>query len=355
MKKIIAMILCLSCLLSLCACGNREAQPKPQQQSRSYTDDAGRTVQIPEKIQRIVPSAPLAQIILLTLAPELVVGLADEVEDSARGILPEQVFSQPYLGSLYAGSELNLEALASTAPDLILDMGEVKKSTKEDLDSLQTQTTVPAVFVSLSLEHMGQTYRTLGALLGKEERAELLAKRCEEIYARTLDIMERVGENKVDCLYITGQEGLNVIAAGSYHAELLDLLTNNVAVVDNPLSKGTGNEVTMEQIALWDPEFILFGPYSIYEDVAQRSTWSALQAIAKGNYVEVPQIPYNWMSMPPSVQRYLGLLWLPAVLYPQYCDYDAEREICELLELFYDCKLSHETYEQIMGKAFPVA
>ena len=355
MKKIISMVLCLALLLSLCACGSPESQPKPQELSQSYTDDAGRTLYIPENIQRIVPSAPLAQIILLTLAPEMVVGLADEVEDSARGILPERVFSQPYLGSLYAGSELNLEALASTAPDLIIDMGEVKKSTKEDLDNLQTQTTIPAVFVSLSLENMGQTYRTLGALLGREERAELLARRCEEIYARTMDIMEQVGENKVDCLYITGQEGLNVIAADSYHAELLDLLTDNLAVVDNPLSKGTGNEVTMEQIALWDPEFIIFGPESIYADVAQRSTWTELQAVSAGNYVEVPQIPYNWMSMPPSVQRYLGLLWLPAVLYPEYCDYDVEAEICDLLELFYDCEISPEVYGQIMANAFPVA
>ena len=353
MKKIISMVLCLALLLSLCACGR--GQPMEETQTRTYTDDAGREVQIPEKIQRIVPSAPLAQIILLTLAPEMIVGLADEVEDSAHGILPESVFSQPFLGSLYAGAELNLEALAATSPDLILDMGEVKKSTQEDLDTLQTQTTIPAVFVSLSLETMGQTYRTLGALLGKEERAELLAQRCESIYARTMDIMEQVGENKADCLYILGQEGLNVIAAGSYHAELLDLLTNNLAVVDNPLSKGTGNEVTMEQIALWDPEFIIFGPESIYADVAQRSTWTELQAVSAGNYVEVPQIPYNWMSMPPSVQRYLGLLWLPAVLYPEYCDYDVEAEICDLLELFYDCEISPEVYGQIMANAFPVA
>lgn len=353
MKKIIALFLSLCLLLSLCAC--RSGQPTEEVQARTYTDDAGREVQLPEKIQRIVPSAPLAQIILLTLAPEMVVGLADEIEDDARGLLPDSAFSQPFLGSLYAGSELNLEALAATAPDLIIDMGEVKKSTKEDLDTLQTQTAIPAVFISLSLENMGQTYRTLGALLGKEERAELLAQRCESIYARTLSIMDQVGEDKIDCLYILGQEGLNVIASGSYHAELLDLLTNNLAVVDNPLSKGTGNEVTMEQIALWDPEFIIFGPESIYTDVAQRSTWTELQAISKGNYVEVPQIPYNWMSMPPSVQRYLGLLWLPVVLYPEYCNYDVETEIRDLLELFYNCEVSDETYARIMEKAFPTA
>ncbi len=352
MKKIIAMLLCFALLLSLCACG---APDTPGHNDGSYTDNAGRAVQLPKKIQRVVPSAPLAQIILLTLAPELLVGLADEVEEDARGILPDSAFELPFLGSLYAGGELNLEALAATEPDLIIDMGEVKNSTKEDLDKLQTQTSIPTVFVSLSLESMGQTYRTLGALLGKEERAEILAQRCDRLYSRALYILEQVGENKLDCLYITGQEGLNVIAADSYHAELLDLMTNNLAVVDNPMSKGTGNEVTMEQIALWDPEFIIFGPDSIYDQVAQNSTWAELQAVSSGNYAEVPEIPYNWMSMPPSVQQYLGLIWLPALLYPEYCNYEAETEICDLLELFYDCEISHELYEEIMAKAFPPA
>lgn len=52
--------------------------------------------------------------------------------------------------------------------------------------------------------------------------------------------------DKVNLLYITGDEGLNVIAQGSFHAEVIDLLSNNLAVVDEPSSKGTGNEVDME-------------------------------------------------------------------------------------------------------------
>ncbi len=63
-------------------------------------------------------------------------------------------------------------------------------------------------------------------------------------------------------------------------------------------------------------------PESIYKTVADKATWSELDAISAKNYVEVPAGPHNWMGMPPSVQRYLGMIWLTAVLYPEYCDYD---------------------------------
>jgi iron complex transport system substrate-binding protein len=245
-----------------------------------------------------------------------------------------------------------VEELALAAPQLIIDIGEPKESVVEDMDALQAQTLIPSVYISATLETMPETYRTLGRLLGREGRGEELAQFCERIYTRTRSIMDEVGENKVSCLYVLGEEGLNVIAATSYHAELLDLLTNNLAVVDNPLSTGSGNEVTMEQIALWNPDFVIFGPGSIYGAVENTQTWNQISAIVSRSYVEVPESPYNWMSMPPSVQRYLGLIWLPAVLYPEYCDYDVKADIVEYFQLFYGCTLSDAQYNTLTANAF---
>ena len=47
-----------------------------------------------------------------------------------------------------------------------------------------------------------------------------------------MSILEQVGDHKVTALYIKGEDGLSVLAKGSYHAELLDLMIENVAVVD---------------------------------------------------------------------------------------------------------------------------
>lgn len=368
-KRLLSLALALAMTLSLTACGG-QTQPSTSQNNTSasssegqssqnqaqgsylFTDDAGREVEIPSNVTRIVPSAPLAQIVLMSIAPEMFVGLAAELPDSARGIIPDTLFDLPFFGSLYAGPDLNIEELALTDPQIIIDIGEPKKSTKEDLDALQEQTLIPSIYISATLEDMPETYRKLGKLLGKEEKGEELASFCQRVYDRTLSIMDQVGENKVDCLYVLGEEGLNVIASTSYHAELLDLLTNNLAVVDTPLSKGSGNEVTMEQISIWNPEFVIFAPDSIYSTVKDMDTWKQIDAIQNNRYVEVPDVPHNWMSMPPAVQRYLGLIWLTAELYPDYCDYDVKAEIMEYYKLFYGCTLTDEQYNAITANAF---
>lgn len=351
--KLIALLLALAMVCSLAACGTAGGvEQNDPAETFIFVDDAGREVEIPVDVERIVPSAALSQIILLAAAPDLFVGVASRFPESGRGVISDVLYDLPYLGNLSGGVDVNVEELALLEPQIIIDIGEPKESMKENLDDLQARTLIPSVYLSVTLESMPETYRKLGRLLGREERCEELARFCERVYDRTLSIMEQVGENKVNCLYVLGEEGLNVIAATSYHAELLDLLTNNLAVVDNPLAKGTGNAVTMEQIALWNPDFVIFAPGSIYQTVTELNPWNRITAIVNGDYVEVPEAPHNWLGMPPSVQRYLGLIWLTAVLYPDYCDYDVTAEIMEYYELFYGCTLTGEQYEAMTANAF---
>ncbi len=351
-KRIISLFLAVSMLFIPVGCSNKVSSKETPSNLRTFTDDCGRDVEIPAEISRIVPSGPLAQIILMAIAPDLFVGVASSFRDVDRGIVNEQLFDLPKFGSLYAGADLNVEELALAAPDIIIDIGDSKKTATEDMDKLQAQTQIPSVFLYATMETMPQTYRTLGKLLGREERGEELASFCENVYQRSVAVMEQVGDNKANTLYVLGNEGLNVIAAQSYHAELLDLLTNNLAVVENPVSKGTGNEVTMEQISLWNPDFVIFAPDSIYDTVKEIPAWNQVTAIINDDYVKVPQVPHSWMGMPPSVQRYLGLIWLTAELYPEYCDYDVKADILEYYRLFYGCDLSEEQYNDITAAAF---
>ena len=352
MKKTLAFLLVLSLLVSLTGCSKPAATAESAAPTVVFTDDCGREVAVPEEISRIVATGPLAQIILYTLAPDMLVGLTSKWSASAVGIVPEKYQNLPYFGQLYNTANLNLEELALVDPQVIIDLGRVMPSGTEDMDILQQQTGIPTVFLNASTEALPDTYRKLGQLLGREDTAEQLAAFCERVHSRTLSIMEQVGENKVTALYIKGEQGLNVLALGAAHAETMDLLTKNLAVVSSPSSKGSGNEVTLEQIALWNPELILFDADSIYDTAAERDTWKELTAISTGNYLEVPQSPWNWMGTPPAAQRYLGMIWLTAQLYPEYCDYDAKAEILEFYELFYHCRLTEQQYTEITANAF---
>ncbi|MDR1217684.1 MAG: hypothetical protein LBJ99_03750, partial [Oscillospiraceae bacterium] len=86
---------------------------------------------------------------------------------------------------------------------------------------------------------------------------------------------------------------------------------------------------------------------SVYGDVANDPTWSGLRAIRGGRYYETPASPYNWMGSPPSINRYLGMLWLTSVIYPDYADYDLYEEVREYYSLFYGYDLSRDELEAL--------
>jgi iron complex transport system substrate-binding protein len=126
-------------------------------------------------------------------------------------------------------------------------------------------------------------------------------------------------------------------------------MTDNLAVVDNPSSLGSGNESNMEQMFLWNPEVIFFGPGDAYASAGNDPVWKEFRAIRSSAYYAVPKGPYNWMGAPPSINRYLGILWMGAILYPQYADYDLYAETKEYYRLFYGYDLSRERFNSLIS------
>ena len=366
MKKLIAMLLAFAMVLSLAACGaaadpteapvQTEAPAQPENQetkaaaptTRTFTDSTGREVTVDGEIERIAVSGPLAQQVLFALAPDKMIGIATEWDSSAEQYLATEYYNLPVLGQLYGGKgEMNLEQLLSAAPQIVIDVGESKGSVGEDMDALQEQTGITFVHVSATLSTMGDAYRMLGELLGMEEEAERLASYCESTYSRIMEIADSV--EKANLLYITGEEGLNVIAQGAYHGEVIDLLSNNLAVMADPSSKGSGNEVDMEQILNWNPDVIIFSDESIYDTVGDDPMWQTVNAISSGKYYEVPAGPYHWLGFPPSVQRLLGMMWMTELLYPESTDYDLFEEVRTFYDLFYHCDLTQAQFDALVA------
>ena len=352
-QRLLALLLALVMTLTLAACGAQSAPTEDENtapETRVFTDSVGREVTVPVQIDQVAVSGPMAQIVLFALCPDKLVGISNAWDESAAQYLDTEYYNLPLLGQLYGGKgELNLETLLESGAQVVIDVGEAKGSIVEDLDALQEQTTIPFVHIDAALATMDETYTLLGDLLGMPDEAKALADYCRSTYDRALTIADSV--EKANLLYVTGDAGLNVIAQGAYHAEVIDLLSNNLAVVDDPSSKGTGNEVDMEQILNWNPDVILFAPDSIYDTVAGDAAWQGVTAIQNGAYYEVPMGPYNWMGFPPSVQRLLGMLWMAKVLYPEAADYDLYTEAAEYFKLFYHCDLTREQYDALVANS----
>lgn len=317
-----------------------------------FTDSAGREVEVPKDITRIVPSGSLAQIVLFAIAPEMFVGITNEWSSEAEQYLDTEYYNLPVLGQFYGQDILNLEEIARLDPQVIIDVGESKDTIVEDMEGISDQVGIPTVHIEATTESMGDAYRMLGNLLGKEEEAEVLASYCEDVYSNTQNIMDEVGEEgRANLIYSVGEDGLSVLAKDSFHAEIIDLVSNNVAVVDDISSKGSGNPVDMEQLILWDPDIILFAPRGAYDIVGDDETWQQLTAIQEGNYYEVPSGPYNWMGSPPSVNRYMGMIWSTQLLYPEVAQYDLYEEAVEYYELFYHSELTREQFDALVANA----
>ncbi len=371
MKKSWLALLLMCCLL-LAACGQaaapaQESAPAPAEGpaaaeeptpepagTRAFTDSTGRTVTVPARITRIAVSGPLTQTYILPLGIDLMVGVSNAYASEVKKYLPETLLELPEIGQLYGGKgELDLEALLAAAPEVVIDIGETKSGMKEDLDALTEQTGIPFVHVEATVSTAAAAYRTLGDLLGREEQAEELAAWCEGTLQAIDEMMAKVDADgaRKSLLYCLGDTGTNVMAQGSFHADTINIMSDNLAVIDDVTSSGAGNESDLEQIMVWDPEVIIFDYSSIYDQVPELPQWQAVSAVAQGHYYRTPYGPYGWLSSPPSVQRYLGLLWLGDLLYPEYVPYDLQEEVTEYYRLFYGCELTDEMYAELMQGA----
>ena len=343
--------------LTGCAFGKAQEKKQPlaaeHGEERTWTDSLGRTLKLSAEIKRVAVSGTMSQIFVFALAPDLLVGLADRFGADAGQLLPEKYLKLPVLGQLYGGKgEISREELLTVRPDVVIDIGEDKPSAAQELDDLTKQTGIPFVHISMTTGSAGEVFRTLGELLCMKEEAERYAACCDSAFQTMQSVMEKVGENgKERLLYVTGTEGLNVIAKGSYHAGIIDLIADNVAVVDAPSAKGTGNEVDMEQILLWDPDYIVLAPNSMVTGLSEKKEWENVSAVKKGLVYKTPASPYNWMGFPPSAQTALGMLWLMKLLYPQYADYDMKEKVTEFYKLFFHCDLTDAQYAELMKEA----
>lgn len=354
MKKLTVLLLILSLLL--CGCGATAQAPEADtlETPREFTDSTGRTVSLPAQIKTIAISGPLSQIYILPLAGDMLVGVSNAYTEDAAPYLPSYIWEKTEIGQLYGGKgEMDLEALLAADPDVVIDIGEPKKTTADDLTALTEQTGIPFLHIDATVATAGDTYRTLGKLLNRQETAEELAFWCEKTYAMMTAMMERVDADNArkTLLYCLGDKGVNVIAEGSFHAETINMMGKNLAVLEEVVSSGAGNEVDLEQILVWNPDVILFAPDSCYDSIGAAEQWQSIDAVREGRFYRTPTGPYGWLSSPPAVQRYLGMLWLGKLLYPEYAEYDLQTEVTAYYKLFYGCDLTDAMYWDLMNDA----
>jgi iron complex transport system substrate-binding protein len=115
----------------------------------SITDATGRTVTAPDRLMRIYPAGPPAAVELYTLAPDLLMGWLEPIGQEEREFLLPESAALPKIPRLTGrdSDDINLGALASLKPDLILDVGNVDAAYSSLAERVQQQSGIPYVLL----------------------------------------------------------------------------------------------------------------------------------------------------------------------------------------------------------------
>lgn len=353
-QRILALFLALCLCLPLAACGKKQGyDPLEGVETRVVTDSAGRQVEIPADIQRVAPSGSTAQMILMPIAHDLLAGLASSPSTAQMPYFPEEVRYLPTFGQFYGSkANLNMESLIDARPQIIIDLGDKKDNIADDMDRIQKQTGIPTVFIEADLDNIAAAYRTLGDILNRSDTAEPLARFIEKTVSMARENSAKIPESRrLSVLFGTGSTGLACNAAGSVQADVIDLVGAVNAIIPEEISnRGGGTTVSLEEVYAVEPDVILLstgGPY----DTLTQGEWAGLRAVQSGKYYEIPGLPYDWMSSPPSVNRVLGIWWLGNLLYPELYDYDMVQVAREYYGLFWHYDLTEEEARQMLSRS----
>lgn len=147
------------------------------QESRSYTDDAGRTIDVPVAPTRIVTlhdSSLTVPLVELGIVPVGAFSRKGEAGPFMRGAatLTGVTFENSPMADV-GGSPADLEAIAALEPDLIITSS-FQEATAEQLSVI-----APTVFVEDNVRGELATFEDIAALTGTEDKLAILKSRYE--------------------------------------------------------------------------------------------------------------------------------------------------------------------------------
>jgi iron complex transport system substrate-binding protein len=275
---------------------------------QALTDDAGRTVTLPEAPARIVSLAPSNTEIVCALgACDALVGVTD-FDD-----YPAEVASVP---KVVISTQVDVEKVVEADPQLILAAGNELTPTTV-IDQLARLGYPVLVLYPQSLDALYADIELVGrAIDASGEAAELLS----DMRAREQTVLDLVaGADRPRTFYEVGvfQGTIYTAGADSFLASLI-----SIAGGDPITGDALSTAIQLEELVNADPQLILLGdaPYDesiTPESVAARPGWEAMTAVVDGHVVVMPEDPV--ISRPgPRIMD--GLKALARAIHPELFD-----------------------------------
>jgi iron complex transport system substrate-binding protein len=257
--------------------GSEQGAPRVST-ARTYVDEIGRTVQIPQVVNRIVSLAPNLTEIVFTLGDgNHLAGDTDFCD------YPAEAKQKQHVGGPVNPS---LEQIAALMPDLVLATKSInRRETVNALDHIGLP-----VFVTEdphSVEGMISSVEHIGKALGAENSAAMLAGnlrgRLSELDGRLASATPR------RVLFVVWTNPLTSVGRNTFIADALRL-AGGLSVVE---TKTAWPHISLEEIVRLQPEFLVFASahagdtHRDIDALRARPGWKNLEAMRQGNVVVV--------------------------------------------------------------------
>lgn len=361
----------------LAACGDKDEGAVTEQPSDSsdvqttaeekvVTDQLGREVTIPGKIERVVTGGILPYFstwYVATNSTKEIVGMHPNSYNAAKNSILSKI-SPDVLNaetSYIQNGEVNVEELLKIDPQLYVEI-----STNEDSINKVTEAGIPVVAVKAIDAAAAEPLATFNSWLtltskitGTTDRADRFLQEGKkvqsELDAKLKDIAK---ENKPRALILFMHNDKSITVGGSNFFG--NQWLNATGAIDVAEKDVQGRkEVNMEQIYSWNPDIIYITnftetqPEDLLENKVDGQDWSQVKAVQDGKVYKIPLGIYRWF--PPSGDAPLMLKWMAQKNHPALFTYKIEDEIKTYYKDFYEFDVTDEEIHDILNPSSDAA
>jgi iron complex transport system substrate-binding protein len=323
-------------------------------EAAQFQDATGRTVTVPDRVERVLASGPTAAVVLYVLAPEKMIGWPSAPRPNEREFILPAVRDLPEFGRLTGrGDTANVELVLKARPDVIFDFGSVSPTFTSLAERVREQTGIPYLLYSGRIDHAAASLRTLGKALGVEARADEIARYIEETDRLIDERLKDIAPGARRRVYLARQpNGLETGLTGSINTEIIER-AGGINVAERAAGRGGIANVSIEQVLAWAPDTIITWDANFFARVHDDPVWATNPAVANKRVFQAPRLPFGWIDAPPSINRTIGLRWIAGLLYPERFPEDIRATARDFIKLFYRADVTDAQLDRILAGAQP--
>lgn len=352
-RFILFIVAALSLLLIAGGCANQQTKEKVE--TVKIKDMAGREVEVPNKVEEVVGVGPGALRLIVHLGgAEKVIGVEEgEKRENWGGpynLAHPEFKDLPTIGPNHGG---DAELIAAQGPDVIFFYGDSEKA-----ESLQQKTGIPVViikYVDLGPDRdklLYESWRLIGQVLNKEDRAEELIKYTEELIADLKERTEDIPEQEKPKVYAgaVSYHGGHGIVSTKVPFPPFAFLNAKYVAEELGYEKINSLMINKEKLLEWNPELVFVDESNlnlVKKDLEKHSGYNSITGIKQGNvYGFLPYASYHRNPATILANTY----YMGQVLYPdRFSDIDPAKKADKIYKKFVGAPVYDQMKETFGG------